>query len=457
MKIKLIVFDLDGVLIDAKKIHFDALNTALKVYDNQYVIDWKEHLIKYDGLKTKTKLEILSKEKKVPEELHNDIWTLKQKNTIKLLETLETSEKIFETLKYLKQEDYKIACCTNSIKDTTFSILSKLKILEYFDLVLTNEDVKNCKPHPEIYWNCMSFFGILPNETLIIEDSPCGLLAANRSNSNVLRVKNSKEVSYKNITSKIKQIENMKNNNSPAWKDEKMNILIPMAGFGSRFEKAGYVFPKPLIDVNGKPMIQTVVENLNVEANYIFVVRKEHKEKYNLNSLLNLIAPKCKVIELDHVTEGAACTTLLAKEYINNEYPLIIANSDQYVEWNSNEFLYKMNETECDAGILTFKSVHPKWSFAKLNEDNFVCEVAEKNPISDIATVGIYYWKKGSDYVKYAEKMIEQNIRVNNEFYVCPVFNEAIKDNKKIITYNIEKMWGLGTPEDLQHFLKNYL
>jgi len=115
-----------------------------------------------------------------------------------------------------------------------------------------------------------------------------------------------------------------------------------------------------------------------------------------------------------------------------------------------------MQERQCDGGILTFKATHPKWSFARIDSDGFVTEVAEKKPISDVATVGFYYWKHGSDYVKYAEEMIEKNIRFNNEFYVCPVFNQAINDDKKIITSNIDKMWGLGTPEDLDFFLKHY-
>jgi dTDP-glucose pyrophosphorylase len=242
----------------------------------------------------------------------------------------------------------------------------------------------------------------------------------------------------------------------PKWQDDKLNILIPMAGAGSRFASCGYTFPKPLIDVNGKPMIQVVIENINIEANYIFVVQKEHRTMYNLDTLLNLIAPNCKIVETDEITEGAACTTLLAKEFINNDNPLLTANSDQFLEWDSNEFMYKMIEQKVDGGILSFKSTHPKWSFAKINEFGYVTEVAEKKPISDIATVGVYYWNKGSDYVKYAQQMINKNIRVNNEFYVCPVFNEAIQDSKKIKTYNIEKMWGLGTPEDLEFFLKNH-
>jgi dTDP-glucose pyrophosphorylase len=115
--------------------------------------------------------------------------------------------------------------------------------------------------------------------------------------------------------------------------------------------------------------------------------------------------------------------------------------------------MYKMQEQEVDAGILTFESLHPKWSYVKVDEMGYVTEVAEKNPISNIATVGIYYWKKGADFVKYAKSMIAKNIRVNNEFYVCPVFNEAISDGKKIKTFNIERMWGIGTPEDLNLFL----
>jgi dTDP-glucose pyrophosphorylase len=229
-----------------------------------------------------------------------------------------------------------------------------------------------------------------------------------------------------------------------------------MAGAGSRFQAAGYTFPKPLITVNGKPMIQVVVENLNIDANFIYVVQKTHRQKYYLDALLNLITPNCKIIEVDGMTEGAACTALLAKEFIDNDCPLFFANSDQFVNWDSNEFFYKMNETDADGGIVTFKATHPKWSFVKLDENGLVTEVAEKKPISDIATVGFYYWKRGSDFVKYANKMIENNVRINNEFYVCPVFNEAITDKKQIRIFNIEKMWGLGTPEDLHDYLETF-
>lgn len=450
---KFIIFDLDGVLVEAKEIHYESLNEALS---EKYMISWDEHLSKYDGLKTSQKLEMLTKDKGLPVELYEEVWLNKQKLTIDKLRSLSQSEQLIECMNSLTNDGYKIAVCSNSIRKTVLTVLSKLGIIEYVDLIISNEDVKNSKPHPEMYWKAISMMSFLPEQTLIVEDSPYGLLAASRSKSHVLRVKSPAEVSYSNIMKKINEIKMGNTTTTPKWENEKLNILIPMAGAGSRFEQAGYTFPKPLIEVNGKPMIQVVVENLNMDANYIYVVQKSHRIKYNLDTMLNLVTPGCKIVEVDGITEGAACTALLAKEFINDKNPLFFANSDQFVEWDSNEFMYKMQESDCDGGIVTFKATHPKWSFAKIDNYGFVTEVAEKNPISDNATVGYYYWKHGSDFIKYAEQMIERNIRVNNEFYVCPVFNQAIEDCKKIRIFESLKMWGLGTPEDLKFYLENH-
>ena len=233
-----------------------------------------------------------------------------------------------------------------------------------------------------------------------------------------------------------------------------MNIVVPMAGAGSRFEKAGYTFPKPLIEVKGQPMIAKVVENLDLQGKYIFLVQKAHYEKYDLENLLNLIAPGCEIVQIDGLTEGAACTVLKARELIDNDQPLLISNSDQWIKWNSFETISSFNNE--DGGILTFKSVHPKHSFAKVDGDGYVTEVAEKNPISSDATVGIYHWKRGSDFVKYADQMIANNIRTNNEFYICPVYNEALRDGLKIKASLVDQMWGMGTPEELNNFLAHY-
>ena len=451
---KLIIFDLDGVLVEAKEIHFDSLNLALKDIDEKFVISWEDHLRTYDGLKTYDKLNLLSKYKGLPldKTIFDKIFNKKQDYTLNALSNLCRNLKFISLFEQLKLNGYIIACCSNSVEKTVILSLTNLGIINYFDLILSNESVKYSKPHPEIYWKAMSYFGALPSETLIVEDSPTGLTAAFKSGAKVLRVQNTNDFDFE----KLNQSYNSGKQYIEKWVDKKMNVLIPMAGNGSRFAQAGYTFPKPLIEVHGKPMIQVVVENLAVEANYIFVVQKSHREKYNLDSMLSLICPGCKIVEVDSVTDGAACTVLLAKEFIDSDEPLVIANSDQFIEWNSLEFFYKMSEQNLDAGIVSFKATHPKWSYARIDDNGFVTEVAEKNPISDIATVGIYYWKQGRDFVKYAESMILKDIRVNNEFYVCPVFNEALLDDLKIKTFDVPKMWGIGTPEDLNYFLENY-
>lgn len=238
-----------------------------------------------------------------------------------------------------------------------------------------------------------------------------------------------------------------------------MKVLIPMAGEGSRFAKEGYQYPKPLIDVNGKPMIQRVVENLDFDAEYIFLVRKSHLENYNglENTLKQITNGKSKIVVVDTLTEGAACTCLLAEKHINNDDELLIANSDQIIEYEKQNFEYLKNLTNVDGIVFSFTAVHPKWSFARLNSRGYITEIAEKNPISNIATCGIYWYKKGLDFVKYANLMITKDIRVNNEFYVAPVYNELIKDKKTIIPFYVHKMHGIGTPEDLNTYLNKML
>ena len=446
--IKLVLFDLDGVLIDAKEIHYEALNDAL---GEEFAITPEEHVNIYDGRKTFEKLDMLSKQKNLPIDMHQEISDKKQEKTIKLIAKLKPIEEIKLLFQELEDLDYKIGVCSNSIRRTVLTALAVSDLIQHCSIIISNQDVINSKPHPDMYWKAMSMMSVLPEETMIIEDSPPGLLAAQRCGANYIRVDNPYDVTREKI---LKNLTGKPMNKK--WKSEKLNVLIPMAGAGSRFANAGYTFPKPIIDVNGKPMIQVVVENLGLDANYIFVVQKEHREKYNLDTMLNLIAPNCKIVEADGITEGAACTALLAKDYINDDNPLFFANSDQFVEWDPLEFMYQMQERNADGGIVTFKATHPKWSFAKVDDRGIVTEVAEKKPISDNATVGYYYWKHGSDFVKYAEDMIDKDIRVNNEFYVCPVFNQAIEDEKTIRIYEASGMWGLGTPEDLNHYLTNY-
>jgi HAD superfamily hydrolase (TIGR01509 family) len=455
MDTRLIIFDLDGVLIDSREIHYVSLNSALEKVDSKFQIGIEEHLSKYDGLPTKIKLQELTKNKGLPTENYEYIWREKQKATFDIFKSLTTDADLVELFKLIKSRNIKICVASNSIHETIKIVLLKLGLLEYTDFFIGNEDVKFTKPHPEIFWKCMTRFEALPQNTVIFEDSHIGRKAALSSGAHLIPVEDRSDLTRGKIEEALANLSQSKSIPTP-WRSSKLNVLIPMAGAGSRFQEAGFTFPKPLIDVLGKPMIQVVVENLNIEANFIFIVQKEAYDKYNLKYLLNLIAPGCQIVQVEQITQGAASTTLLAKEYIDNSNPLIIANSDQFIEWNSNECIYAFEADGIDGGILTFESSHPMWSYAKVNDDGFVSEVAEKKPISTNATVGVYYWKKGSDYVKYAEQMIKKEIRTNNEFYVCPVYNEAILDGKKIRIKKIKKMWGLGTPETLDYFMKSH-
>ena len=456
--IKLIVFDLDGVLVDARDIHYRAMNYALR-YLGFDEIPREKHLAKFDGLPTTKKLQMLEEECPTIGPLKQQIWREKQKATQSIIRLMEEDVEKRSMLQALGH--CQIFCASNSVRQSVKMMLLKRGLLEFIDEYFSNEDVKNPKPHPEMYLKCMLKAGVRPDETLVIEDSHIGRAAAIASGAHVLGVENPDAVTLAKIWEKIEEIENKEKVIKPPWQGGKMNVVIPAAGAGSRFAKAGFSFPKPLIEVHHKPMLQLVVESLNIDATFTFIVQREHYDRYRLKHLLNLISPDCNIVCVDELTEGAACTVLLAKEFINNDEPLLIANSDQYLDWESNEFMWSMQGDGIDGGILCFEGSHPKWSFAKLDDDGFVCEVAEKKVISNNATAGIYFFTKGKDFVNAAEQMIKKDVRTNNEFYVCPVYNEMIKDGKKIKIFNLEqepgsKLWGLGTPEELSYFLNHF-
>jgi HAD superfamily hydrolase (TIGR01509 family) len=436
------IFDLDGVLIDSKEIHFKSLNLALSEIDDAYAISEEDQVHTFEGLSTKAKLDILSYSKGLPKELHNIIWEKKQIYSSEMFQVFERDEDLISIFKLIKAFNIKIGVASNAIRETVVGSLKSLGIYEFVDYALSNEDVSNPKPNPEIYRLMISLLGSSPEKTVIFEDSNIGQAAARASLANLFPVTQRKDISLSYIS---KAIEFLTPNTFP-------NILIPMAGSGSRFFNAGYKNPKPLIDVNGKPMIQRVVENIAIPGSYTFIVQAEHYKKYDLESSLSKLAPGCKIIQVEGVTDGAARTALLATEYINNERPLVIANSDQFLEWDSSEFISQLLGAGADGNMALFLSNEDKWSYAKI-KNNRIMEVAEKMVISNNASTGVYGWAKGSDYVKYAKQMIYKNIRVNNEFYICPVYNEAIKDNKKILPIFVNKMHGLGTPEDLKRFI----
>ena len=237
-----------------------------------------------------------------------------------------------------------------------------------------------------------------------------------------------------------------------------LNIVVPMAGRGSRFSEAGYLLPKPLIPVKGIPMISLVIENLRptIPHRFVFLCLREHLEQHGLGDLLLAAAPGSLIIPVDDVTEGPACTVLLAEQYINTPDPLMIANCDQWIDFSMDAYLAVMDQQQADGLIMTMRADDPKWSFVRFDSSGSICEVVEKQVVSNEATVGIYNYRQGRFFVDAARKMIARDFRVNGEFYVAPAYNEMITAGMKLAVCNIGSeaagMYGLGIPADLQLF-----
>ena len=467
--IKAIFFDLDGVLFDGRYFHRDLFLMTIERFGIKGIdIDYHDKYL--DGLSTKQKIDILIEKGFLAPRSKMDFFDIKQNLTeIALCGEQKPNKYLISILQILKQKGYKLVCVSNSILTTVKKSLYLTGIFELFDAVYGNESSAHPKPSPEPYLNAFQKEGFVASEVLILEDSVYGRTAAYLSGGHVLPIVDTMDVTLDKILEAIEFV----NKGEMTEEKKTIHVVVPMAGLGSRFKQAGYTVPKPFIPVFGKPMIQWVIENMKIlpevyggiEAvtpwtlKFHFIVQQAHLDAYNFDEL-------CKSCEIDYtitpitsVTEGAACSVLLAKEHINNDERLVIVNSDQFLEWNQNEFYRALCNNEYDGCISVFEQNNPadvKWSYSKSDSKGIVTEVAEKKYISNWATTGIYGWAHGSDYVKYAEQMIAKNVRVNGEFYVCPVYNEAIGAGGIFRNLCCKKIWGLGVPEDLESFLKNY-
>lgn len=229
----------------------------------------------------------------------------------------------------------------------------------------------------------------------------------------------------------------------------RVNIVIPMAGKGQRFLEAGYKVPKPLLNLGEKPIIEHIIKTMRMpSAQFIFIVRQDHCEEHNLDKKLLEIEPTAKIVKINQLTEGSICTVLLAKEHFDDENPIIIKDCDQIINWNPSSFMEFVLRKKADGAIVNIHTDRPNYSFSRVDSKGRIIETAEKNIISNHGSVGIYYFRKGSDLVKYAQRMIDKNIRTNNEFYTSPVYNQLIQDFKIILHYPIAEIFQMGTPEE---------
>jgi HAD superfamily hydrolase (TIGR01509 family) len=439
--IKAVIFDMDGVLVDADKWHFNALNVALQ-HSEIEPISWQEHVTVYKAIPTRRKLEILTERRGLPDALWQQIATTKQRVTQQIIAEfcVPDLEKI-EMMRLLARR-FRIAVASNSVRSSVDDMLARSGLEPFIEVSLSNEDVARPKPDPEIYQSMFERLGLRADECVIVEDSDVGKAAAAASGGRLCSVNDAGEVNYYRVARTIRE-------------SERVNVVIPAAGQGKRFAEVGYQHPKPLIDVDGRPMLDLVLENFRSLGRPIVIMQARHVDRYCADSLIRGLAADAEIITVDGMTEGAACTVLAAESLIDNGNELILANSDQVVEADLGAFVARMRELQADGGILTFRDDNPKWSYARVDDAGRVAEVAEKRVISEHATVGIYYFRRGSDFVRAAREMIRKDDRVNGEFYVCPAFNELVAAGANVQIHEIEayEMHGLGTPEDLAAYL----
>lgn len=445
------IFDLDGVLVDFKDIHKNAFIQAWNELNSTHHISPTFHSIHLEARSTKQKIVILTDYFGFVPKI-SDIMDRKQDITKQLLASASVYSKTKAALLWAYENGISISCCSNSIRSTVLTSLEKLVPLSIFKIILSNEDITHPKPHPEIYLEALKRLGICADQAIVFEDSKVGKDAAISAGIRVIDVVDALDITPGFLQTCLRtQIRPILSH---------INVVIPMAGLGSRFQKGGYSTPKPFLPIFGIPMFKWVIKNIVPEsllqyATIHIIVRSEHKSQFvELKNSDNII-----IHTVDALTEGAACTVLTIKDHINTDSALVIANSDQYLEWAMDDFYRCLAHPDWDGVISTFVQEDPtdlRWSYATLNADGQVLRVEEKKFIGPLATTGIYGWKHGSDFVNDAEAMISSNIRVNNEFYVCPVYNININNGLKIRTHNCNKMWGLGVPVDYEYFLENF-
>lgn len=227
-----------------------------------------------------------------------------------------------------------------------------------------------------------------------------------------------------------------------------------MAGRGSRFKSAGYLNPKPMIEINGLPMIEWALKSFNGLSNpheFFFIAQKQDLDR----GLIKILENRGTVIPLKDTTEGAVNSVLAAENIINGSKPLLIANCDQFLDWDINNFIAKSQSY--DASLVVFKSRNEYHSYI-LQSDRKIILIEEKKRISDLAVGGIYFCRRSLDFFKFAKTLISKDLRVGGEFYISPVFNEMIIANMTLTSFEVPAnlIHMLGTPEEVKHFENTY-
>jgi beta-phosphoglucomutase-like phosphatase (HAD superfamily)/dTDP-glucose pyrophosphorylase len=429
-KIKAVIFDMDGVLIDAKEWHYEALNQALSLFG--FSINRYDHLVTYDGLPTSDKLKMLTAERGLPEGLHRHINDLKQEYTMERIFLNCAPMFVHEyLLSALRFEGYKLAVASNSIRKSVEVMMQKANLEQYLEFYLSNQDVTKAKPNPEIYNVAIQRLGLLPDECLVVEDNKNGIAAAIASGAHVMKVETERDVTYPNVKRHIALAEEF-------WGGA-VKLIIPIVE--NEIVHVDTPYGRSLYEIERKTILQYICDQLLKIKNteFVFILNRRDVEKFRLNNVIKLLVPNAKMVATDGSTAGAACSCMLACDYFVDDEPITIVGGDQIVTVDLQAAIDKFVSEDYDGGVVCFEDVHPHWSFVSLNNEGLVTEVAEKSPISRNATTGFYYFKRTDDFVTSVFSMIKKKASVNGKYYVCPVYNELILKQKRIGTFFVDK------------------
>ena len=460
-KIQLIVFDLDGVLVESKDLHYDALNEAIRaVAGEDFIITRPEHETVYDGLSTNQKLRLMTIQKDLPLNMHRPIWLRKQELTeVMVREQLKPDETLLATIRALKKEHgYPLAVASNCIKSSVFNILDSIGVLPLVDAYFSNEDVQRAKPGPDIYLKACSTFGVPPESALVVEDSVKGFEACVRAGCPLFKVRGPEDVRAPSI---VERISTVNQGVKPIM------VVVPLAGESQQYwidgpEAVPSELPLFLADVNGSPAIEWLLKPFlksRYELNFVFVVKEAQMQRFKLESLLPRIVGfrPTVVLPVHGETLGSLKTVLAIAEKLDGSAPVIFCNGSTVTSWLPGSSIDDLVDTRADGALTTFESNDPRCSYVRVRPGLDLVDVHEKVPVSNIATTGIYFWKSADAFLSAAKTIVKRGVKHKGLYYLAPVYNEAIRAGLSFKTLPVKSCWPLCSLQEVSKFAEGHM
>jgi HAD superfamily hydrolase (TIGR01509 family) len=462
--VRLIIFDLDGVLVESRDLHYEALNRALtEVAGPEFAISRDEHESVYDGLSTNQKLRLLTASKGLAEHLNHAIWTRKQELTEELVRTiLRPTQHVLDAVVALKAMGFPIAVASNCIRSSVRSILEAIGIAPHIDVYVSNEDVAQPKPDPDMYLSVCRAFCVDPSEALVIEDSPKGFEAAARAGCHLMRVHSPADLSIAAVRDRIAAVESIQ---------ETVTVVVPMAGPAPEMWASGISggvaeAPVGLVDTAGKSIIQwamSAVRSRRFSLRYVFIVKHSVLKSFNVASLcaaaVDYAPLRIEGIQTD--TLGAVRTIMsISDAAIPRDSPLVVTDGHHIAEWGVGHSFDTLLSTHADGAIAVHRSADPRWSYVRHvpGQPVTVAEVrTDRDPVSSHACTGLYYYRRAGDFFSAAESLVARGARERGLYYTASTFNELISRGRRVVTVPVERMWSLRTPSEARSFSLHYV